>query len=351
MIFLERVVMFFIFALVLFVYLHIQHHLKKTNDLETYDLDNNETKERFEEICDFRQPTLFHWLNPIQVNWKKDYAPFDVGSSGESLPLQSFLNSNAISFSNEEFLKETGIMKSLQAEDDFLRPFMTSMRQYDIVIAGGNDLCTSFEFSHAYRHYISPIDDEITILLAPPKNIKFAHIEYDYEHFRFTSPIKPFDLKKENEKMKFMKITVKSTQALYIPAYWLYSVKFTKASAYISYKYHTYMSQLSIFPQYCIHFLQLQNINFRIAKRHIEKECEPARQKEIKKNKSEELGQKESGQMESRQKESGQKESRQKESGQMESGQKESEQKKLGQKEERRKEKKETKKETKTKKE
>ena len=49
---------FFIFCLVLFIYLHIQFHLKKTEDLEMYEIDDP-SKDKLEEICDIRQPVLF----------------------------------------------------------------------------------------------------------------------------------------------------------------------------------------------------------------------------------------------------------------------------------------------------
>ena len=53
---------FFIFCLVLFIYLHIQFHLKTSNDLEMYEIDQA-SKEKLEEICDIRQPVLFDFDN------------------------------------------------------------------------------------------------------------------------------------------------------------------------------------------------------------------------------------------------------------------------------------------------
>ena len=49
---------FFIFCLVLFIYLHIQFHLKTGEDLEIYEIDEP-SKNKLEEICDLRQPLLF----------------------------------------------------------------------------------------------------------------------------------------------------------------------------------------------------------------------------------------------------------------------------------------------------
>jgi hypothetical protein len=54
----EIIIGFFIFCLVLFIYLHVQFHLKTSEDLEMYEVDQP-SKERLEEICDIRQPVLF----------------------------------------------------------------------------------------------------------------------------------------------------------------------------------------------------------------------------------------------------------------------------------------------------
>ena len=52
----------FIFCLVLFIYLHIQFHLKTSNDLEMYEVEQA-SKDKLEEICDIRQPVLFDFDN------------------------------------------------------------------------------------------------------------------------------------------------------------------------------------------------------------------------------------------------------------------------------------------------
>ena len=51
---------FFIFCLVLFIYLHIQFHLKTSEDLEMYEVEEP-SKNKLEEICDLRQPVLFNF--------------------------------------------------------------------------------------------------------------------------------------------------------------------------------------------------------------------------------------------------------------------------------------------------
>ena len=51
-----------IFSIVLFIYLHIYFQLKKSSDLEIYEIDKP-SKEKLEEICDLRQPLMFDFVN------------------------------------------------------------------------------------------------------------------------------------------------------------------------------------------------------------------------------------------------------------------------------------------------
>ena len=85
----EIIIGFFIFCLVLFIYLHIQFHLKTGEDLEMYEVDQP-SKEKLEEICDLRQPVLFDFeCNKIIETTSRDYITrnfnaFEIKSSRDS---------------------------------------------------------------------------------------------------------------------------------------------------------------------------------------------------------------------------------------------------------------------------
>ena len=72
-----------VFVIVLFVYIHIYHNVKVSNDLEVYEVESP-SKDRLEEICDIRQPALFildmeelkHTVNRGTVTQR--YGAFDV---------------------------------------------------------------------------------------------------------------------------------------------------------------------------------------------------------------------------------------------------------------------------------
>jgi hypothetical protein len=56
-----------IFCIILFIYLHIQFHLKTSSDLELFEIYDT-TKDILEDVCDMRQPAVFSDLNPELVN-------------------------------------------------------------------------------------------------------------------------------------------------------------------------------------------------------------------------------------------------------------------------------------------
>ena len=56
------IISIFVFCLVLFLYIHVYFHLKQSNDLEVYEIDQP-SKQILEEVCDIRQPTTFYYRN------------------------------------------------------------------------------------------------------------------------------------------------------------------------------------------------------------------------------------------------------------------------------------------------
>ena len=78
----KNLLIILIFIIVLFFYLHIIYHLKKSNDLEVYEI-NEPTKNELEEICNYRQPVIFYYnsnlsedINNEQIITK--YSSFDL---------------------------------------------------------------------------------------------------------------------------------------------------------------------------------------------------------------------------------------------------------------------------------
>lgn len=289
----EIIIGFFIFCIVLFIYLHIQFHLKTSEDLEMYEVDQP-SKERLEEICDVRQPVLFDFdcqqimettnrsyiANSYQAfeikirNAKEDddktdlYVPLPIHTA-----IKLFDEDKTASYfseNNTDFLEETGVAKNLKYNDEFLRPYMVSNCNYDIMI-GATNTCTPFRYEINYRNYFLLTEGSAQVKLSPPHFTKYYYPIYDYENFEFKSPVNPWDpqpkYKADFDKAKCLEFTLTPGKTLFIPAYWWYSIKFSKGSSISCFNYRTYMNNAAILPYICMHALQIQNVKRNTVKK------------------------------------------------------------------------------------
>ena len=274
-----------IFCIVLFLYLHIYFQLKTSDDLEIYEIDYP-SKEKLEEICDLRQPVLFHYDNEriLESCQRKTildtYGAFDVKirnikQSSEDNLYVPIAFSNALTVLNEDkemkfvvenngdFLEVTGLLKSYKYNDAFLRPFMVSQCLYDYIIAG-EGVQTALKYEINFRNYILVVEGSVKIKLAPPKSAKYLYPVNDYENLEFSSPINPWQVqgkyRADFDKVKCLDIVMKKGQILFLPAYWWYSIEFTKETSICTFNYKTYMNTVAILPQLVMKLLQTQNV-------------------------------------------------------------------------------------------
>jgi len=284
---------FFIFCLVLFIYLHIQFHLKTSEDLEMYEVDQP-SKDRLEEICDIRQPVLFDFdCQKIVDSSNKtyianNYHAFEVKIRNVKeddpnvelyipLPIHAAIklfdedkNTTYFSENNKDFLEETGVIKSLKYNDEFLRPYMVSNCNYDIMM-GSHGTCTPFRYEINYRNFLVLTEGSAQIKLAPPQSTKYLYPIYDYENFEFRSPVNPWSPQPKYiadfDKMKCLEFTLVPGKTLFIPAYWWYSIKFTNNTSISCFNYRTYMNNAAILPYIGMHALQIQNVKRNVVKK------------------------------------------------------------------------------------
>uniref|UniRef100_A0A6C0HHB9 Cupin-like domain-containing protein n=1 Tax=viral metagenome TaxID=1070528 RepID=A0A6C0HHB9_9ZZZZ len=282
-----------IFCSVLFLYLHIYFHLKKSNDLEVYEI-VQPSKDKLEEICDLRQPVLFEYYNEglldacSRENILDVYGAFDIKIRNVKqlpddetelyipLPFTSALaavtddtEAKYLVENNGDFLEETGLVKTFKYNDGFLRPYMVSNCSYDFIM-GSPGLRTPFRYELNYRTFIMVTQGEIRLKLAPPKSAKYLYETKDYENLEFRSPIDPWDVQKQYKadfsKVKCLEITVKKGKIVYLPAFWWYSIAFESSTSVCSFKYRTYMNTIALVPQLSMRLLQTQNVKRTIVK-------------------------------------------------------------------------------------
>ena len=295
---LEIITGFFIFCIILFLYLHIQFHLKTSDDLEIYEIEQA-SKDRMEEICDLRQPVLFDCdedINKIIQTTNKsvlldNYPVFEVKIRDTVEPKASayteelyvplpmhiacklFAEDNTAKYfseNNQDFLTETGVIKNMTYNDEFLRPRLVSTCNYDVMLGSAN-VETPFRYEMNYRNYFIVTEGSLTVKMAPPKSGKYLYPVNDYENFEFRSPINPWNpqpkFKADFDKIKCLEIVLTPGKFLFIPAYWWYTFKFSENTSVSCFRYRTYMNNIAISPNIFMYALQNQNVERKIAKK------------------------------------------------------------------------------------
>lgn len=257
---------------VVFLYLHVVFHLKTSNDLEIYDLELPD-KNKLEEVCNLRQPLLFTYWNDELMKCAPAHFKFEafdvnvVDPSNVSVPLSLekaealFAKSPHYTEHNAEFLQETLLVRTFEKNDFQFRPPMVAKIVYDMLF-GGEGARTKLKYSDSCRNYFLVTDGEVSIKLAPPRNDRYLYVKKDYATDEFYSEMDPWSpqeqYKTEFTKIKFLDLTLKKGQMLYIPAYWWYSFQLGKGCV-CAFQYKTFMNLVATLPDIVIGMLQRQN--------------------------------------------------------------------------------------------
>jgi hypothetical protein len=252
-----------------------------------YDLDNEPTtKERFEEICDLRQPIVFsidnfsisrenilnkNSVHEIKIRNVKDveYNSLPLSLSNAVKLFENDTNETYLSEINGDFLKETGLFKEYKKLNSTIQPMMNCYTAYDFLI-GSSGVETPLRYNLNYRNFYTVSEGNAKIKLFPPTTEKYVEPTSDYENFEFRSSgnISAWNLpEKIKDKVKSIDFILTPGKAVYIPAYWWFSIKLEKNAIVSSFQYRTYMNYLAILPNICMFFLQQLNIKRETVKK------------------------------------------------------------------------------------
>lgn len=226
--------------------------------------------EYIQEICDYRQPTMFQLILPEVSSMIStvldDYLQYEINVVENKdtdtkitiqMNIQRFIElrkqKQYQSLQNESFLMETGFISVLKLLDSYIRPSTTVKSNYDIIFAN-KDTYTPYKYSISYRTFIRIEKGSVKIKLIPPRFKKYIYPEDNYTLFDFTSPINPEHVQDKYKpgfsKIKSTEKTLHPNDVFYIPAYWYYSLLFEEESIVTVYNYLTPMNILSILPVY-----------------------------------------------------------------------------------------------------
>jgi hypothetical protein len=275
----ELVINFMIFCIVLFIYIHVYNHIKSSNYLEVYEIENL-SKDKFEDLINFKQPLLLNncsLTNNININYLiNNYPTFDLNLYNKQTGLflktkvedyDTIINSDIsnyyITCNNKEFLEETTLEKLLSSNDIFFRPYNVCYKNYDIIM-GKKDNATQLKYSINSRNILYLSSGKIEVTLCPPKYYKNLYVQKNYELLDFYSAIdinnvQP-DYISDYRKVKFLRVLLNTNQVLIIPPYWFYSIKFIEENTVVFFNsYRTYTSSIAIAPDLFIQLLQQNN--------------------------------------------------------------------------------------------
>lgn len=264
----------FVFLIVLFLYLHINHQLKVSNDLGIIELDKP-TKDELEMECDIKQPIIFKYVNDdikqlCNLNSiTQFYSKYELNLIDKEKDAKYIININQLqdllindkngvitSHNNTLFIKEMNLDTILNENDVFLKPSMLINTKYDIIL-GSQNSSLKLEYNDSYRNYLYVTQGSVNIRLIPPKYTYLLYHEKDYLNYNFYSLINVWNVQPEYinkfNKVKYVDITLKEGDMIYVPSYWWYSLQFNRISSICKFQYYTYMNYLSILPTILMH--------------------------------------------------------------------------------------------------
>tara|TARA_B110000879_G_C11157542_1_gene507564 strand:+ start:1597 stop:2520 length:924 start_codon:yes stop_codon:yes gene_type:complete len=277
--------------------MHLMHQLKKGSDLEIYEMDYY-SNSQLQDICNIKQPVLFEYknvnpsffndmdnehldvLNPHDVKVKdiRDYYQDDTESvdytvmsyqSADTL-ITSDSKSSYFIENNHSLADDAGILNKFKSNDEFLKPPLTVVTNYDI-LTGSRNTNTPLRYHTNERHMLCVISGKLTIKMTPYKNSKYLYPNKDYDMYEFWSPINVWKPQRkyfnEMDKMKFLEFDVIPGYVLNIPPYWWYSIKYNDTNTICtSFTYNSVMNCVANIPNTCLYFMQQQNIKKQVAK-------------------------------------------------------------------------------------
>lgn len=287
-----------IFIIVMFLYVHIIEHYRKSQDLEIYEMDyvNNQ---QFQEVCDIKQPVLFEFkqfepelfdelnletisgqtkddIKIIDANdyWKSDIDTIDYIAlpfqSGHKL-IESDSNSHFFTENNETFMEENGFAKKIQVVDSYFKPYGTVQTYCDLIF-GSKRAYTPLRYHTDYRKLICVSSGKIQIKMTPWRSEQYLHPVKDYEKYEFRSPVNVWNTQKqylhEMDKIKFLEFDVSAGYVFCVPAYWWYSIKYSDEADTCAFvcTYNTVVNCIANSPDIIMYLLQQQNITKKMAR-------------------------------------------------------------------------------------
>ena len=267
---------FFVFLVILFCYVHVQHQFKSGEDLEIYEYDVTTIK-ALQEMLELKQPVLFQLdlalgnniepLEFLEIKDRRDYqcdilnkSVETIQLSGESARRLMETDTKGWFYSNRN--KPNPSWKSFFSKmDKSLKPAFSFYTETDLIYGSKNArTTTSFHRESHVFLYVPPETNRgsIRLKMTPPKSKLFLNPVIDYTYFENWSSV---DLFEPHEKLQCIDFYVKPGYVVFIPPYWFYSIEFQeKENEVCMVKYTTGANFLANLKHIGFFHMQQQNI-------------------------------------------------------------------------------------------
>lgn len=288
-------------------YAQIMFQLKKGDNLDIYEIDFTSNKE-LNESASLKQPFIFHFshldsiLKKQLANIQDSYSGFEIYLKETNTYLSTYTPTSASAFlpirtvattlqtdqehryftsGNQQFIQETGLIKSFQHLDHLFKPPLSIYTNYDIIT--GSDKATTPLLYHTFeRRFLYIISGSIEIKLTPWRSTKYA-IMYKNNYTReYGSSLNVWNPQPEfqagYDKMRIQTCRIHEGSIIYIPPYWLYSIKFsyptqnTNLPIIASFDYASPMNLITNIHNFANHYYSVFSESNKTIKEEIQKQ-------------------------------------------------------------------------------
>jgi hypothetical protein len=279
-----------IFILILFLYIHIQEQYKKSEDLEVYEMDYT-SNEHLQRVCAMKQPILFQFglsdevienINEIGIENNYESTPElemwdirDYEKKPESVLLSygSFANFTKsdpkgvyFTYKNQDWLEETGGVEHLRIFDEFWKPPLAANSSYELWM-GSAKAHTPLQYHMNDHLYLYVTKGKMSVKMTPWRSRKYFDCVKDFENYEFYSKMDPWTTNGTANAVKWLDFEVVEGYALYIPAWWWFSIRFSAADTrVVGIKYQTVGNICAHLPNWMQYYFQYHTTKHIVTK-------------------------------------------------------------------------------------
>lgn len=272
----------FIFFLVAFLYIQIVVQYKSNENLDIYEIDYFDNI-NLQDTCNIMQPFVFqsdHILPSTNIKLVDENMTILLYEQGSAnYPFQTNLNTVKDLFlsnikSAKQYYTETVIDvnselgSDLFLMDPYLKPPFTIQTEY-MLHMGTVECTTPFKYHCNSRKFLVVQRGKICLKIAPWKpNKRNLHEIHDHQRNEIRSIIDVWNPvpqhRRSFEKIKFLEVTVKEGQVIYIPSYWGYSIKYQEPNTMLyDFTYSTLFNRIAFLGTTLQHYLQKGNTVYK----------------------------------------------------------------------------------------